>query len=203
MDLNELGLPVLLIGSVVLVSIVAWTSKTLKYALILNPFLVRERFQLHRLVTAGWIHADWSHLLFNMLTLYFFAGQVLKVLGPAQLLVLYVSAVIVAHLPTTLLHMRNPKYNSLGASGGVAAVIFSAILLYPGLKLSLLFLPIPVPGYVYAVGYLAYSAWSSYRARDGVNHTAHFAGAVYGALLTYAFEPDRVLRTVTKLLSGT
>lgn len=202
MDLNDLSVPVLLMGSVVLVSVLAWTSKALKRALILNPSLVRERFQIHRLVTAGWIHADWSHLLFNMLTLYFFAGQVQKVLGPAQFLLLYVSAVIAAHVPTTLLHMRNPKYNSLGASGGVAAVIFSAILIYPGLKLGLLFLPIPVPGIVYAFAYLAYSAWSSYRARDGVNHAAHFAGAIYGALLTYALEPDRVMRTVTKLLSG-
>ncbi len=101
-----------------------------------------------------------------------------------------------AFVPTTLRHMRNPKYNSLGASGAVAAVIFSAILLNPTMKLQLLFVPIPVPAAVFAVGYLAYSAWQAYRATDNKNHEAHFAGAVYGAMLTYAFEPDKVVKAL-------
>jgi membrane associated rhomboid family serine protease len=77
--------------------------------------------------------------------------------------------------------------------------MFSAILLHPSLKLSLFLLPIAVPGMVYALGYLAYSAWSSYRARDGINHAAHFAGAIYGSLLTYVLEPQRVTRTLSTL----
>ena len=191
-----LTVPMVVIASVVGVSILAWIVKPLKRAFILNPYLIRERFQIHRLVTAGWLHADATHLLFNMLTLYFFADQVMKALGPARFLLLYLTAVVVAHVPTTLRHMKNPKYNSLGASGAVAAVIFSAILLYPKMKLSLMFLPIGVPGFVYAICYLAYSAWSSYRARDGINHDAHFAGAIYGSLLTFAFEPGRVTRAL-------
>ena len=168
----------------------------MKLAFVLNPYLVRHKLQLHRLVTAGWLHADAGHLLFNMLTLYFFADNVLRALGPVRFLILYFTSVVVAHIPTTIRHMNNPKYNSLGASGAVAAVMFSAIALYPGLKLSLLFLPIPIPGFVYAIGYLAYSAYASYRARDGVNHDAHFAGAIYGSLLTFGFEPERVMRTL-------
>lgn len=194
-----LTVPMLVIASVVVVSVVAWIVKPLKRAFILNPYAIKEGFQIHRLLTAGWLHADVTHLLFNMLTLYFFADQVVKALGPARFLILYVSAVVVAHLPTTLRHMKNPKYNSLGASGAVAAVIFSAILLYPDMKLSLMFLPIAVPGFVYALCYLAYSAWSSYRARDGINHDAHFAGAIYGSLLTFAFEPERVTRVVQRM----
>jgi membrane associated rhomboid family serine protease len=196
-----LDVTTLLIASVVAVSIAAWISESLKRALILNPYLVRKRFQIHRLVTAGWVHADSTHLIFNMITLYFFAGRVVSVLGAGMFVVLYVSAVVVAHLPTTLRHMRNPKYNSLGASGAVAAVMFSAILLHPSLKLSLFFVPIAIPGLVYALGYLAYNAWTSYRARDGINHDAHFAGAIYGALLTYVLEPERVTRTLHALLS--
>ena len=184
------------IASVALVSVAAWVSKGIWRALILNPYLVRERFQVHRLLTAGWIHADASHL--NMLTLYFFADRVLSVLGPTMFLVLYVSAVVVAHLPTTIRHMGNPKYNSLGASGAVAAVMFSAILLHPTLTLNL-FGAIAVPGLVYALGYLAYNALSAYRARDGINHDAHFAGAIYGSLLTYVLEPTRVTRTLHAL----
>ncbi|MDB4938748.1 MAG: putative Rhomboid family protein [Labilithrix sp.] len=192
----ELTIPMLVMASVVVVTVLAWIVKPLKYAFLMNPYLVVERFQVHRMLTAGWLHADASHLVFNLFTLYFFADQVVKVLGPIQFLLLYVSAVIVAHVPTVIRHRKNPKYNSLGASGAVAAVIFSGILLVPGLKLSLFFLPIPIPGYAYGIGYLAYSAYASYRARDGVNHDAHFAGAVYGSLLTFALEPQRVMRTV-------
>ena len=194
-----LTLPMLVIASVVVVSVIAWIIKPLKWLLMLNPYLVVERFQVHRLLTAGWVHADVTHLLFNMLTLYFFADRLMKALDPARFLLLYVSAVIVAHLPTVIRHRKNPKYNSLGASGAVAAVMFGTILLYPGLKLSLLFLPIPIPGIAYAIGYLAYSAWSSYRNRDGINHDAHFAGAIYGSLLTFAFEPARVTHTLQHL----
>lgn len=194
-----LTLPMLVIASAVVVSVIAWIIKPLKRLLMLNPYLVVERFQVHRLLTAGWVHADVTHLLFNMLTLYFFADQLMKALDPARFLLLYVSAVIVAHLPTVIRHRKDPKYNSLGASGAVAAVMFGTILLYPGLNLSLMFLPIPIPGIVYAIGYLAYSAWSSYRNRDGINHDAHFAGAIYGSLLTFAFEPARVTRTLQHL----
>lgn len=196
----SLTVPLLVIASVVAVSVLAWVIPALKRALILNPYAVRHGGQVYRLLTAGWIHADATHLLFNMLTLYFFADQVAKVLGPARFLVLYFSAVVVAHVPTTLRRMNDPRYNSLGASGAVAAVIFSGILLFPEMKLSLFFLPIGVPGFVYGLGYLAYSAYSSHRARDGVNHDAHFAGAIYGALLTFAFEPERVTRAVQRVL---
>ena len=192
----EITVAMVVIASVVAVTFVAWAVKPVKQAFVLNPYLVRHRGQVHRLLTAGWLHADASHLLFNMLTLYFFADNVLRALGPVRFLILYFTSVIVAHIPTTIRHMNNPKYNSLGASGAVAAVMFSAIALYPGLKLSLLFLPIPIPGFVYAIGYLAYSVYSSYRAKDGVNHDAHFAGAVYGSLLTFGFEPERVMRTL-------
>jgi membrane associated rhomboid family serine protease len=95
--------------------------------------------------------------------------------------------------------MKKPEYTSLGASGAVAAVMFSAILLVPKLKLYVMFIPVPVPGLIYALGYLAYSVWHSYHAKDNVNHDAHFTGAAYGALLTYLFEPARVERTLRQL----
>ena len=187
---------VILIASVVAVSVAAWAVKGLKSAFILNPFVVRERRQVYRLLTAGWIHADPTHLLFNMLTLYFFSRDVLRILGVGRFLLLYVTAVVIGFVPTTLRFMNRPTYNSLGASGAVAAVMFSAIALVPGLRVSLPFAPIYVPGYVYGVTYLAYSAWHSWRGRDGINHDAHFTGAIYGALLTFVLEPSRVQRTL-------
>lgn len=191
--------PLLVIASVVVVSLLAWSWKRFRDATILRPHRVRERFEIHRLLTAGWLHADAMHLLFNMVTLYFFAGEVVRSLGTAVFLAMYVGAVVVAFVPTTLRHMTDPAYASLGASGAVAAVMFSAILLRPGVELYVAFVPVPVPAPLFAVGYLAYSAWSSYRARDGVNHDAHFAGALFGSAVTYALEPARVERTVRQL----
>lgn len=188
--------PLLLIASVAIVSLLGWVSESVRRALILVPYQVRKNGHIHRLLTAGWVHADFSHLAFNMFSLYFFTEQTIRVLGVTRYLALYVTAVIVGFIPTTLRYMRKPNYSSLGASGAVAAVMFSAVLLVPKLKLQLMFLPIPVPGIVFAVAYLAYSAWHSHTAGDDINHDAHFSGAVYGALLTYLFEPTRVERTV-------
>jgi membrane associated rhomboid family serine protease len=201
MPARALALPVtlLIIASVAIVSVLGLVIKPMRNALMLNPYLVRERWHVHRLLTAGWVHGSISHLVFNMLSLYFFGDEALKVLGPATFVALYVSAVVLAFVPTTLRHMRNPKYNSLGASGATAAVMFSAILLNPKLKIYVLFIPIPVPAVFFAIGYLIYSAWSAHAERDGVNHDAHFAGAIYGVIFTYVFEPALVQKAIKSL----
>lgn len=191
---------VLLVAATAIVSVAAWAAKSLRSALVLNPYVVRKRGQVYRLFTAGLIHADAMHLLFNMMTLWFFANGVVRILGAPRFLVLYLSAIVVGFVPTTLRYMRQPAYNSLGASGAVAAVTFSAIALQPGLRVGIPFVPVLVPGILYGALYLAYSAWHSYRARDGINHDAHFTGAVYGALLTFVLEPARVQRTLAHLL---
>ena len=193
------SVPLLLIASVVVVSVLGWLVKPLQRALVLIPYRVRESFQVYRLLTAGWLHKDVTHLAFNMISLYFFADPALRVLGVTRFLALYLSAVVVAFVPTTLRFLRVPNYATLGASGAVTAVIFSAILLNPKLHLQLFFVPIPIPGLVFAVGYVVYSVWSSRRAGDSVNHDAHLAGALYGALFTYAFEPTLVERSLKNL----
>jgi membrane associated rhomboid family serine protease len=192
--------PVLLIGSVVVVSVLGWVIPPLYRALLLNPYRVAKHGEIHRLITGGWVHKDVMHLAFNMFTLYFFAEQTARVLGAPRFVILYVSAVVAAFVPTVVRHRGNPGYNSLGASGAVAAVMFSAILLHPKLRLQLMFLPVPVSGIVFAGCYLAYSAYRSWSGSDGVNHGAHFSGAVYGSVLTYLFEPARVERTLRALL---
>lgn len=198
--LLALPVQVLLIASVVIVSLLGWLFKPVQGALILNPFRVRANGHVHRLLTAGWVHSNISHLVFNMLALYLFAAEPLRVLGTTRFLVLYVSAVIMGFVPTTLRHMRNPRYLSLGASGAVAAVMFCAILFNPKLRLYIIPIPVPVPAIAFAVGYLAYSAWHSYRPSDGINHDAHFAGAVYGVLFAYVFEPAHVKRAIESLM---
>lgn len=191
-DAHGFSAAIAIIVSVVVLSVAAWAYKPLKNAMVLVPYRVKHDYQVHRLLTAGWVHGDISHLLFNMLALYLFAGQVEADLGPVRFLVLYVVAVVVAFIPTTLRFMNKPQYASLGASGAVAAVMFSAIALHPTTKIALLFLPIPVPGWIFAIVYLAYSMYQSRRGADHVNHDAHFFGAAVGAGLTYLFEPARV-----------
>jgi len=173
--------PALIIASVILVSALGWLVPSVKNALILIPERVRSRGEVHRLLTAGWLHGDANHLILNLLMFHVFAASPLRLLGPVWFVVFYVSAVVVAFIPTTLRQMKNRRYASLGASGAVSAIMFSAILLEPGMRLSLYFLPIRLPAVAFAVIYLGYSVWSSYRNRDGVNHDAHFAGALYGA----------------------
>jgi membrane associated rhomboid family serine protease len=194
-----LSVPLTLIASVAAVTLLGWLFKPLQRAMILIPHQVREGFQIHRLLTAGWLHKDVTHLAFNMLSLYFFADPALRMLGVTRFLALYISAVIVAFIPTTLRYMGSPGYRSLGASGAVTAVMFSAILLNPKLQLHVMFLPMAVPGLVFAAGYLVYSLWHSYSAGDGIDHDAHLSGAVYGVLFTYAFEPTLVERTLKSL----
>ncbi len=191
----------LLIASVVAVSVLAWLFPSLKAALILSPRVVVHGRQVHRLLTAGWLHADSTHLFFNMLTLYLFADEVIGVLGAGTFLALYVSAVVVAFVPTTLRHRDRSGYASLGASGAVSAVMISATLLHPGLELYPFFLPFRVPGLIYALIYMGYSVWHSWTsgAGDRINHDAHLSGAAYGALVTYALEPARVTSTVERV----
>jgi len=193
--LQKLTMPHLLMGTVVLVSLMGWAHRRIQGALVLSPHRV-ARGQLHRLLTAGWVHGDVMHLGFNMLALSIFADRVVVVLGDAKFLLLYVSAVVVAYLPTTLRYRRRSNYTSLGASGAVAAVMLSAVLLHPKLQLSLFFLPIRIPGVVFAAAYLAYSIWHSRGSDDNINHDAHFSGAAYGALLTYLLEPARVTKSI-------
>jgi len=186
-------------ASIVLVSLLGWTSDSIRRALLLNPSRV-GRGEIYRLLTAAWVHGDASHLIFNLLALHLFADQVVSVLGAPRFLLIYFTAAVVAFIPTTVRYLRAPEYNSLGASGAVAAVMLSAILLHPKMQLRLLVFPVPVPGIVFALLYLAYSAWSASGERDGINHDAHFSGAIYGALLTYVLAPNLVEQSLRAAL---
>jgi membrane associated rhomboid family serine protease len=191
---------VLLVASVVIVSAIGWASKGVRSSFVLWPYGVKHQKQVHRLLTGGWVHADPGHLFFNMLTLWFFAPSVMAVLGTPRFLILYVTAVVVAFIPTTLRFMNKQNYSSLGASGATSAIVFSAIVTVPGIRVGLPFVPgLFMPGWLYGLAYLGYSAYHSWRSKDGVNHDAHFSGAIYGALLTFVFEPQLVQRTLSKL----
>ncbi len=184
-------LTLVLIAVTVLVSWQAFERPRLIERLILWPPAIERKHQYDRLVTHGFIHADWQHLLFNMITLFFFGRAVEPVftqfLGPVGYLFFYLSAIVVAILPTWLRHRHDARYRSLGASGAVSAVLFAYILLSPWSRIFVFFLP--VPAIVYGVAYVAYSFWMDRQGGDHINHSAHLSGAIYGVLFMLLMEP--------------
>ncbi|MBN8716622.1 rhomboid family intramembrane serine protease [Thermomonas sp.] len=195
---------------IVLVTVlVSWRAfgdvRLLDRLLLWPPALARQR-QYERLLTYGFVHADWAHLLFNMITLWSFGSMVERVfaawIGSTGFVLFYLSAIVVAILPTYLAHRRDPNYRSLGASGGVSAVLFAAILFDPWSKLIIFPIPLPVPAFLFAVLYVGYSLWMDRRGQGNVNHSAHLWGAAYGVLFTLLLQPAVGAHFVRRLLGS-
>jgi membrane associated rhomboid family serine protease len=183
----------ILIAITVMASWQAFGNPRVIERLILWPPAIDRKKEYDRLLTHGFIHADWNHLLFNMITLFFFGKiveqEMVGVIGMVGYLLFYLSAIVIAILPTYLRHRHDAHYRSLGASGAVSAVMFAFILLNPWSKIYIFFIPIGIPAIVYAVLYMAYSFWMDHRGGDNVNHNAHLSGAIYGVLFMLAMEP--------------
>lgn len=171
-----------------LISITAFTNHKHIDQLVMWPALVKQKGQYYRFITSGLIHADWMHLGFNMLTLYFFGGIVEsafnQLFGRGVFLLFYVLALIVSDLPTYFKYQNNYMYRSLGASGAISGVIFASILISPASKIGLFIIPIGIPAYIFGPLYLLYCMYMSKRGADGINHSAHFWGALFGILFT-------------------
>jgi membrane associated rhomboid family serine protease len=206
--------PVLiLIGLTVAISAYAWSNADLMRAWILQPYVMaRSGGQWYRLLTSGFLHADWMHLLFNMYAFYSFSPVVLTTLadgygtnaGLGLFLLLYLGGIIVSDLPTYFQHRDDREYRSLGASGGVASVLFASILLFPVSEhggIRVMFIPIDIQPFLFGFLYLAYSWYMGRRRGDNINHDAHFYGALYGALLTVALIPGVLPNFVEQVAS--
>jgi membrane associated rhomboid family serine protease len=154
-----------------------------------QEILVGKKY--HRLFTSALLHADWNHLLLNMITLFFFGPRLESALGVWNFLWVYLAAVLGGSVLSLWLH-RHHEYTAYGASGGVCGLVFSHILLFPGGKLMLFPLPVGVPAWLYAVLFLGGSMLALKRQADNVGHDAHLGGAVIGLWTTAAFEPDSV-----------
>jgi len=130
-----------------------------------------------------------GHLFFNMFTLYMFAPVVISYFGNASFLLIYMGSLIFGSLLTLLMHKNEYSYRAIGASGAVMGILYSAILINPGMNLYLFFIPIPIPAYVFGIGYLLYTIYGMKAKRDNIGHTAHFGGAIGGYLITLIKEP--------------
>jgi membrane associated rhomboid family serine protease len=179
---------------IVVTAIVSWMAlhnRRVMDRLILWPPAIRRHHQYDRLVTHGFVHADLSHLLFNMITLYFFGRLAeqffVPYIGELGFALFYLSALVVAILPTYIRHRHDPSYRSLGASGAVSAVLYAFILLKPWSMIFVFF--VPLPAILYGAMYVGYSIWMDRHGDDNVNHSAHLWGAGYGMLFTLLLEP--------------
>lgn len=190
----------ILLGLTVLISVYAWSNPELMSTWILDPYRMDGRpGQWYRFLTSGFLHADWSHLLFNMFTFYSFGGVVLAYFsqlfgsstGILLFLLLYLGGIIVSDVPTFFRHRQDRSYRSLGASGGVSSVLFASVLFQPTSKIGMMFLPpqLAIPGFIWAILYVLYSYYMGRRRGDNINHDAHLYGAIFGVVLTLLLVP--------------
>ena len=198
----EFTITIAIIVITCLISFTAFNNEKITNDLIFWPPMIKNRNQYYRFVTSGFIHADVMHLAFNMITLYFFGRVmeeffILKV-GKLGFVLFYIAGIIVSEVPSYIKHRDNYHYRSLGASGAVTSVLFSFILLAPWATLSIFF--IPMPAIVFAVVYLAYTAYMNQRGGDYINHSAHLWGAIWGILFTFFMEPKVLPNFIEKLM---
>ncbi len=149
--------------------------------------------EYYRLLSSGFVHVSWPHLFFNMLSLYFFAGDIEGYLGPLRFMLIYLGSLLGGNLFSLFIHRHNPFYRAVGASGAVSGVIFAAIALFPGMKLGFLFVPIPFPAWMFGLGFVLYSIYGIRTQRDNIGHEAHLGGGVIGLLIALAIKPEMFL----------
>ena len=146
-----------------------------------------------RMISSAFLHSDISHLAFNMLTLYFFAPVVYGYLRNLTFGLIYFGSLFFGSLLTLYFHYKDYHYRAIGASGAVTGVLYSAILLQPDMNLYLFFIPIPIPAYIFGIGYLLYSIYGMKAKTDNIGHTAHFGGAIGGFIISLVNEPNLLI----------
>ncbi|MEM6719651.1 MAG: rhomboid family intramembrane serine protease [Bacteroidota bacterium] len=146
--------------------------------------------QHFRMFTSGFLHGDFMHLLFNMLTLYFFADAVIYAIGAQYFLLIYIASLLFGNVLSFYFHRNEPHYSALGASGAVSGILYAAILLFPSMDLYVMFIPVPVKGYIVGILYLVFSIYGMKKQLGNIGHDAHFGGAVAGYIITLILRPN-------------
>lgn len=177
-----------------IVSIIGLSKPQLVNALLLRPYWLVRNNEYYRLITSGFVHADIGHLVFNLLTFYFFAFPLEDAIGTERFVALYFIGLVLSDLGTWVKHRNDAEYASLGASGAILAVLFASIVYFPDQSLFIIPIPVPIPAPLFAVLYLAYSWWSSRQNRGRINHDAHIGGALTGLAFVAVTDPGAYRR---------
>lgn len=162
--------------------------------LSLQPYMVKRYKQYYRFVTSGFVHADFQHLLFNMLTLWFFGRFIEDVFtslfhNKLVYVLYYILGIVVANIPSYIKNRNNSDYSSLGASGAISAIVFTAIIVNPWASIYLFF-ALKMPAVVYGILFLGISAYMSRKGGGNINHDAHLWGALFGVVFPLLFHPE-------------
>lgn len=191
---------ILILGITVVFSYIAFSNAALFDRYKFQPQAILQGKQYDRLLTSGFLHVDLTHLLFNMLTLYFFANVVIGFLGSqlgglpngsVAFAVIYLAAIIGGNLLALLFQKDNPRYSAVGASGGVSGILFASIVIYPDLELYLFFF-LPMKGWVFAFLYLGYSIYGMRKQLGNIGHEAHLGGAIVGLAAPLLIQPQLI-----------
>ncbi|WP_214227184.1 rhomboid family intramembrane serine protease [Pedobacter sp. B4-66] len=185
----------------IITSIYAFNDPNLFGKFMLHPYSVSRRFKVYTLITSGLIHADWMHLIFNMMTFFFFAFQLEAMIGSWQFGVVYFMGLILSDIPSVIKHKNDMWYNSLGASGAISAVLFSYILFQPFTSMMIFPLPIPIWAIIFGPLYLVYCVYASRHSRDHINHDAHFFGALAGLIVTVLIVPGTIPHFLSQIIA--
>lgn len=180
-----------LIGITVVFSISAWyIFPDLMRQGVFMPYRVFREQRWYQLISGGLLHADYTHLLFNMITLFFFGPFLEKTIGAQNFLMLYLSGLILSSVPSLIRHRNDPHFASLGASGAVEAVLFCFIMLFPLQPIYLFFIPVGIPALLFGFVFVGYSIYASKKQMGQINHDAHLAGAAVGVIYPLLFIPN-------------
>lgn len=187
--MQDIGLATLIIiGANVLISMKGFNDFTFFERYKFNIAGIQRGEQI-RMFSSGFLHADFSHLLFNMLTLYFFANVVIYNVGVTKFVLIYLLSLLVGNLLSFLMHKEEYHYSAVGASGAVMGILYSAILFEPNMGLYLFFIPIAIPAWLFGIMYLGYSIYGMKKRLGNIGHDAHIGGAIAGYILTLGFAP--------------
>lgn len=189
MGSSNTSVSLLTIAITVLCTFAGFASRGAARGLAESPWEILHDGRWYQMLTSGFLHVDLGHLFMNMFTLFFFGPPIERVLGGKGFAILYLGSLFAGSLLTLLLYRKDRNYRALGASGAVTGVVFAFVLFYPTAPLYIFFIPIGIPAFLFAIGYLTISIVGT-RTRTGrIGHAAHLGGAIGGILLTLAIEP--------------
>ncbi|HEU4470845.1 MAG TPA: rhomboid family intramembrane serine protease [Flavisolibacter sp.] len=193
----------ILILANVIFSYMGFRDRTLlgRYALKVDKVFLEKEYW--RIITSGFLHVSWPHLIFNMLSLYAFSEMLEPFLGTGFFLLIYFSGLVGGNLFSLFLHRNHGGFSSVGASGAVCGIIFASIALFPRLEVGLFFLPLFIPSWIFGLIYVLYTIWGLRSKHDNVGHEAHLAGALVGMFIAILLYPGAIAANYLPILAIT
>ena len=153
-----------------------------------------------RLITSGFLHVSWMHLIFNMISLYAFSGLIEMTLGGLRFLIIYFASLIGGYLLSLFVHRHDADYSSVGASGAICGVMFASIALFPGFGVGLFFIPVSIPGWAFGILFVLFSMYGIKSKKDNIGHDVHLGGALIGMAVALIMQPSALIENYLTIL---